>query len=330
MTTHRWTAVVFLAALLAPGWGTPRALAEKAYVEEEDKPRTWLFWNKPEKETPELQLAYAQGLEKRGRIRSAAKEYRRLAVYWPGSPEAPQAQLQYATLQYRRGKLAKSFKAYQKLIETYPNHAAYEDLLDRQFQIARELMEARHATFGFLPGFTQPKDALEPLQTIVKNGPRWERAAEAQYLIGWIHEDANDLDLAVVEYMNTMVRHPESPFAEQAAFNRCRCLLRLAEQNRYDMDQWQEAWYAMNLYLATYPDSERASVVSGQMKETFTRMARAAYDIALFYDEKTTNANAALIAYRSFAERYPTSEWTPHAKERIDALSTEVEVNPGE
>ncbi len=305
------------------GW---EAQARRTFVAEEEAHTTWLFWRRPAKNSPEEQLAHATRLERRGDLRRAARQYQRLPLFWPRSAEAPKAQLSYATLQHRRGKLENAFQGYQKLLERFPNHAPYEEVLERQFQIVEEMMERRYATFGIFPGFTRPKDAVEPLRTIVRNAPRWERSAEAQYLLGSIHEESGDYELAVVEYMNTMIRHPHSPFAESAAFARCRSLMQLAERGRYDLEQWQEAWFALNLFRATYPESEHTEAVQAFMQQAHRHMARAAFDVAVFYDENTRNQKAALVAYRSFAERFPNSEWTPRAQRRIEALSRKVEV----
>lgn len=325
MTAERLALLLPLAALLLLGAPPLEAQARRPYVAEEEEHTTWLFWRRPAKSTPDLQFEHAARLERSGRLRKAANQYRRLVLFWPRSEEAPQAQLQYATLQQQRGKLEKAFQGYQTVLERFPNQAAYEEVLERQFQLAHEMMERRYATFGIFRGFTRPKDAIEPLQTIVQNAPRWEHSAEAQFLLGSIHEESGDYDLAIVEYMNTMIRHPDSPYAEMAAFARCRSLMELATRGRYDMDHWQEAWYALNLFRANYPESEHTEQVQQFMQQAHRHKARAAYDIALFYDENMRNPNAALIAYKSFVERFPNSEWTPRAQKRIEALSQIVE-----
>ena len=305
----------------------PAALAadSKPYTEEE-KPRTsWLPGVKPKKSNPADQFEYAAKLYKNKKLKKAAKQFQKLVLFWPNTDQAAEAQLMYATIQQQRGKYEKAFYAYQKLIDDYESKFEYSKLLERQFEIAKAVMTKKHATFLLLSGYERPSEAIPYLEQIVENGPRWKHAAEAQYLVGGIRELEKEYELAIPDYMNTMLSYPNSRYAEQAAFGRCRCLMKLAEQSPNDIDAAESAWYALTVFKATYPDSEHKELVEAYLKESYYALAKQSYDVAVFYDQNTSKPKAALLSYEDFVERFPSSEWTPRARERIQVLSQLVE-----
>ena len=296
--------------------------ADKYVYSEETKPAsTWWPFLRPAKDTPEKQLAFANAAAKKKHQRKAAKQYRRLVQFWPDSKEAAEAQLRYATLQQQRGKYDKAFYGYQKLVDEFEGKFEYTKILDRQFSIAKTVMKETHATFFFLPGYERPRDAIPYLEKIVENGPRWEYADEAQFLLGEIRETEKDFELAIVDYMNTMLTYPDSEYAERAALGRCRCLIEISHRSPNDIDAAQEAWYALTLFKSTYPDSTHQDEINDHLKQTYTSLARKSYEVALFYDEHTKKPKAALLAYEDFVKRYPSSAWTPQARERIQTLT---------
>ena len=294
--------------------------ASDAYTENEESQRTFRIFLRTARDTPEEQLTYADGLQSHGRLKKADRQYRALIDQWPASPEAAVAQHKHADLLRRRGKHQQAFDQLQTLIDTYPGRFDYDDVLQSQFDIAVKVMNLKHGKLWILPGFEAPERALDMLARVVKNGPRSKHAAEAQYLQGSIREQVKEIELAVVDYTETMLRYPESSFAEKAAFGRARCLVRLSNESPNDTDSAQEAWHALTLFNTTYPKSEYRQRADQYSKQMYNRLARGAYDIAVFYDTKAQKYEAALFAYESFVRRFPSSQWTQKANQRIQAL----------
>ena len=312
--------LVFTAVALA-SVGVPAA---EPYTEErESGPRRHLL-RRASQATPQEQLAYADGLKARGQFKKADRQYRWLVRSWPNAPEAAVAQLNHAVHLRKRKKFEKSFEALQHLVETYPGRFPFDEVLSMQFGIAKDLMERRRGQFLFFPGFRSPQQALPLLEKVVKNGPRWEHAAEAQYLMGQIREENREEEMAVLDYMDTMLRYPRSPYATKAALGRARGLVHLSNRSPYDRELAQEAWYALTMYRTSYLGSQDPGEVDEMTRTVYNRLARGAYDIALFYDLKAKRPKSALVAYESFVRSYPVSEWTEEANARIEDLSKVV------
>lgn len=311
--------------------GRPEGPARTEYGKKEPKrtaKRGRSFFARPAKSNPADQLAYANELLASGSKR-AAKQFRALVLDWPDSDEAPLAQRTYAQLVEQRGKLQKAFDEYQYLVDRYAGQFDdYDGVLESQFRIATELFETRKGGFFFFPGFKAPERAIPLLERIIENGPRWESAAEAQYLIGQAYEFNQKYEKAIVEYTAGQNRYPESDFAEKCAYKRAYCLYLIAEEQPNSNEALKEAFAAMTLFTRSYASSERVERAEAYRKTLLRRMAKNAYQQAVFYEKVTRRPKAALLAYRRFVKEFPNSEWTGIAEIRIDALSQIVDKTP--
>lgn len=305
------------------GSGVPFGYAARPYVEKQ-RPHGIHPFCRPAKQNPAAQLAYAEELQRKGRIAAAMRQYRALTLRWPDSPETARALLAHARLLEKTGHPEAAFDEYEDLLENHAGTIPYEDILERQLAIARRLMETRKGRI-FFGGFEAPERAIPLFEKILNHGPQWARAPEVQYLIGLAYEKSRQYELAVDAYAAVMLHFPESPFAEKASFSRCRCLYRLARGAPNDDDMADAAWAALTLFLDTYPQSQYAAAARSYRKTLYRRRARAAYNIALFYDRIARRPAAALIAYRRFVRQFLDSGWTPLAKSRIQELEKSVE-----
>jgi outer membrane protein assembly factor BamD (BamD/ComL family) len=309
---------------------TAQAAPEEVYAEESPRGGFLSWFSRPAQPTPPEQLAYADALHAQGKIKAAGRQYRNLVRAWPGSIEAPVAQRRYAVAFRERGKLRDAFDAYQDLIDQYPGRFPHHEVLQEQFDIAVETMNRRRARFLFIPGFYAPERALEMFQDLLRNGPRWEKAPEVAYTIGFIQEHVGDWELAIVSYMDAMLRFPESSYAERAAYGRARCLVELSDGRPYDMETAEEAWYAMSLFNSTYPDSEHGEEARAAWKRMRNRLAQDQFQVARYYDQIARQPRAALVAYQTLMRRYGAgsseeSSWTEEARARIESLKAIVE-----
>ncbi len=272
------------------------------------------------------QLAYANELLRQpGKRRDAEKQYLELVHEWPQSPEAPLAQMAYAGLLEERGKLQKAFDECQYLIEYYAGSFPYEGVLERQFRIANRVMTAKRGDFLFLPGFDAPERAVPMFRRIVRNAPSWEKAPEAQHLVGVILEGNGEYAEAVLAYEQVMTRYPENELAPEAQFRRAVSLYRLAEKQPRDEKSCRVALTALSQYLNRYPDSNSAEEAAGYRQGLQARLTGLYHSRAVFYDEVAKRPEAALIAYRDFIQQCPSAEQVPAVKARIEQLVEQLE-----
>ncbi|MCZ7592506.1 MAG: tetratricopeptide repeat protein [Kiritimatiellae bacterium] len=318
--------ILVFCSLLALAFSTPSAVwAKSAPYEMTAKKHSWFSFNRPAKKNPMDQLALARRLQADGQLKKAGKAYRALTTTWPGSPEATLAQWGLAQTLDARGKLEDAFNEYNTLATKYTGNYPYDSIVQRQFEIANATMDKRKGALLIFGGFKAPERAIPLFEKVIQNAPRAPFAAESQYLIGHAYELSEQLELAVVAYMNAQNRYPGTEWSEKAAFGRARCLIRLSEESPNDEEALDQAWAAIIVYLNAYPNSEENNLAQAYRDSLLRRRAKASYDKALFYDKVAKRPLAAVKSYENFVRQYPNSEWSALARARIKELTPLVE-----
>jgi outer membrane protein assembly factor BamD (BamD/ComL family) len=317
--------VFLLGLLLAPLLAiAPGCASTKPYTEVEERHFMWIF-GRPAKDNPTDQLAHAKSLQDKGKAKAAAKAFRALTAKWPGAPEAPLAQYEYAKWQDEQGKLTSAFDQYQKLVDRYAGQFPYDEVVERQFAIANEVLHKRKGKFLFFGGFKAPERAAPLFESVARNAPRGPHAAEAEYMAGLAYELSEEYELAVVSYLTVQNLYPSSPFAEQAAFGRIRAWYQMAEESPNDAEALDQAWTAASLYVASYPRSANIDQAKAYKEKLYKQRAESAYSKAVYYDKIARKPESALMSYQSFVRLFPSSELVSAAQERITQLSQIVE-----
>lgn len=303
--------------------GYTASAADSAKSAPPEKKRPSMF-ARPKKQTPAEQLAYADSLRDSGRISEAARHYNALVHTWSDSAEAPAAQLAYARLLEKQGDYSEAFDEYEYLIQRYTGSFQYSDVLESEFRIANCIMTARHKFLGILPGSPRFETALSLFEKIVLNGPQWSGTPQAQFNIGWIHEQLGDYDLAVSAYEVVQQNYPKSKVAGDAAFRQGCCLYLIARDRPHEERSLQVARTYLQKFLRAYPDHGSAADAAGYLAEVVRQLADMAYDRALFYD-KGEHLKSALIAYTDFLNKFPDSAKAGTARKRMEELEKKVD-----
>lgn len=317
-------ALILLAQVWAEGQELERYPAE-AKQDSIPSRKTRSIFHRPAKSSPPEQLAYAEQLAASGRLRKAGRAFDALVHTWPEAPEAVRAQMRLAETLEKRGCYQEAFQEYQYLIENFTGQYPHAAVLERQFQIAHLLMTRRVGKFLGLPGFAAPERALPLFEAVVRNGPQWERAAEAQLLIGTLHEEAGSYEEAIAAYSKLYYNYPRSSLAVEAAFRRARCEYRLAKANRRDESSCRAALSSLSAFLLNYPDHPQAAELREYEAEIESHLAQMHYERALFYDKTAKKPAAALIAYQDFLRKFPASPLAVRVQKRVTELKGDLE-----
>lgn len=239
---------------------------------------------------------------------------------WPNSKEAPWAARARADILMARGDYEKAFDAYQYLIDNYSSRMAdYDTVLERQYEIAVRIMNRRHMKWLF-GGYRSPEYAVDYFEKIIRNGPQWSRAAEAQYLIGKCDQEEDDYELAITAYGVLGYRYPDSKFAEAAAWQQIVCLRQLLGQYPNSPQMLDRTLTATTVFLSTYPNSKYKSRIIGLRNKLYEVKAGAMYDKATFYANVPKKPKAAILYDKALIKEYPKSRYVPLAKEHMADL----------
>jgi len=329
MSGSRGTLSILLLSLLTASvaWGQDDPFEPQPTEFKSERKRPSVF-RRPEKDTPDAQLAYATRLHLAGDLKQAARQYLALVHEWHDSSEAVRAQLAYAEILMNRGRDERAFREFQYLVDHYAGLFPHDTVLGHQLAIAHRVRTKRRGKFLFYPGFTAPERALPLLQRIVKNAPKWEKAPEAQFYYGRIRESQRDYVEAVAAYEVLQSRYPRSDFAVRAAHRRAVCLWALAEQSPRDEQRCQTAIRALAAFVRAHPGDRNTAGAREKLAVLTERLAQAVYERAVFYDRRARRPDSALIAYKEYLRRFPLSSRAAEVHKRIKDLEAEQE--PGD
>jgi len=288
-----------------------------AYAVEEQGRSTWRTTFDKRMPTSAEQWEYARETQNKGWLKKADRRMLYLVRRWPNTQEAPWAQRARADMLYSRGKLKVAFKEYQYLIDNYSSRMRdYDSVLESQFEIAIDVMNRRRMRWLF-SGYRAPEYAVDYFEDVIRNGPQWSRAPEAQFLIGKCHQEANELELAISAYGVLGYRYPDSTFAETAAWQQIGCLDKLRKEYPNSLEILDRTLTATTVFLSTYPTSANKGRTIQLRNKLYEVKARKVFDEAAFYAKVPKKPEAAIIYYEQMIKEYPKSKLVPEAHERI-------------
>lgn len=282
------------------------------------------FAHKPA--TPAEHWDYATSLRARGKLKAALKQFDRLQKRWPESAQAAAAVQARGDIFFELGDDKQAFAAYEMLIKTYYTGLKnYDSILENQYAVAlREMQRTRMPwLFG---GYQVPERAIPYFESILKNAPQWERAAEIQYQIGVANQKDEQYRAAIDAYSAVEYRYPHSSFAERAARAKLRSLRALVEKTPYSADLREEAQLASALFVELYPQSPGREEADRFAAELAEQAAAHDLDVARFYERvpHPTRRESAQIYYQSVADQYADTHSARAASQRLRVLLSDT------
>ena len=277
------------------------------------------------------QLEVAQQAFTKKNYSLALKAARRTVKVWPLSDSAAKAQYLLGRSYQAKGQHEKAFKTYQTLLEKYPKVDNYQEVLERQFDIANEFLAGRwFRLLGYFPFFPSMDRTAGLLEKVIKNGPYSPVATRAQLNIGAAREKQsswfNKVDPfreAVTAYEKAADRYHDNPeIASEALFKTGRAYFKQASKADYDQSVAGKAIATFGDFLTLFPDDPRGPEARKMIAALKTEQARGAYTTARYY-EKRKKWKAALIYYNEATIKDPDSSYAQVAKQRLEAIRKE-------
>jgi outer membrane protein assembly factor BamD (BamD/ComL family) len=247
-----------------------------------------------------------------GAHEEAVTRFKSLARLAPRTEYASAAWWQVARLQEKLGDLQEAFDALQKLVAGSPGH--FERAHAEQWRIVRRMIEglADHDRLAKLRGqkpeklLAADREALhDMLDTICRNGPQSEVAAQAQFARGMLLERDGRLEEALARHEAFLEMYPEHELADDAACQTAYIRYKQWRGMRSEAPRLRQAAQdALNWFLVRYPQSERASLAFSCLREMIAAERRELESVARFYEGRG-NLEAAAVYYRQLAAKDP-------------------------
>lgn len=252
----------------------------------------------------------------------AMKAAQRTVRNWPLSDYAPQAQYLVGRCYEAEGKDQVAFKHYQQLLEKYPKIDKYDEVLQRQFEIANRFLGGQWARlWGYIPVPFSMEKTAEMYEKVVKNGPYSEVGPKAQMNIGEARERQKDYPEAVRAYERAADRYADrEAVASDAMYKAGMAYLKEAKTAEYDQTVASKAIATFGDFATLHPDDKRITEAQQRIESLRTEQSRGAFETAKFY-EKRKKWKAAVIYYNVANNMDRSSVYAEIARSRIEELN---------
>ena len=275
------------------------------------------------------QLIVAQDAFDRKDYSLALRAAHRVVKVWQYSDYAPQAQYLVGRCYEAKGADERAFNAYQKLLEDYPKSVNFEEVLNRQYQIAnRFLAGERFKIWHVIPFFPSMERTAGLFAKIVKNGPYSDIAPQAQMKIGEAREKQKNYPDAVKAYERAADRYNDrAKIAADALFKKGLAYSEEAAKAEYDQSTAEQAIAAFTDFMTLYPDDARVARAQKEIDSLHVEQARGNFETAQYYEgkHKWLGARTYYNEVVNLLLNEPNSPYAVHARERIDAINKRLQ-----
>jgi outer membrane protein assembly factor BamD len=252
----------------------------------------------------------------------------RVVKVWPLSDYAPHAQYLVGRCLEEKGKDEMAFSAYQVIVEQYPKSAEYEDVLWRQYAIARRFLQGEWPKlWGYIPyppSMDQPADMFGK---IVQSGPYSDVAPHAQLRIGAAREKQKDYPAAVKAYETAADRYQNQPvIVADALYREGISYAKEAATAEYDQNTAAQAIAVFTDFITLYPDDRRAPQAQRIITMLKSQQVQGNFKIAQFY-ESSKKWDGAVIYYNEVLQLDPNSRYAALARQRIEVLKPRLQAS---
>lgn len=256
----------------------------------------------------------------------ALKAARRTVRTWPLSDFAPRAQYLIGRCYEEKGQDEKAFNEYQRLLTKFPKIENYDEVLNRQYEIANRYLAGQwFKLWGRVPFFPSMEKTSEMYAKVIRNGPYSQVAAEAQMSMGTAREKQSNYPAAVKAYEHAADRyHFNKDVAADALFKAGVSYHKQAQRAEYDQSIAGTAIDKFTEFMTLYPNDPRVPEAQQTIAKLRTEQARGSFQIARFY-EKKNRWDGALVYYNEVLLKDPNSKYAEQAKLRIDSLKQKIQ-----
>lgn len=275
------------------------------------------------RESAREQLQVAQAAFDKKDYKLSLKAAKRTVKMRKLSDFAPQAQYLIGRCYEAQHKDEQAFKAYQEVLEKYPKFNNYQDVQQRQYDIAVRYLNGQfYRLFGYVPFYRSWEKTAGLFEKVVKNGPYSPIAPQAQMDVGAAREKQKDFPLAVKAYERAADRYADQrQFAADATFKAGLAYQKEARTADYDQSVSGKAIASFTDFIALYEDDPRVPDAERRIKSLKDEQARGNFTIAQYY-EKGRKWEAARIYYNAAYAIDPSSALGTKARQRIEALKS--------
>jgi outer membrane protein assembly factor BamD len=167
------------------------------------------------------------------------------------------------------------------------------------------------AKYAMAIEFYEQKDysrALQLMDQIVPIFKGTDKAQDLEYMYAMSYFKQSDYILAGYYFKRYYRSYPTSENAENALYFSAYCNYMDSPRSSLDQESTKVAIQEMKLFIARFPDSEKAKLAKDILLELETKLEKKEYDIARQY-YKMEDYNASITAFKTYLKNYPETQY---------------------
>lgn len=137
-------------------------------------------------------------------------------------------------------------------------------------------------------------------------------AERVQFYYAYCHYHQKQYDLAEYYFKNFHDTYQRSPFAIEALFMHAYSLYESTPQYNLDQGNTDRAIQELQEFINRYPESNYVAQATAAIRDLRAKLERKSFEVAKLY-EQLRRYKSAVIAYESFRQSYPDSEYREEA-----------------
>ena len=259
------------------------------------------------KDSPREQYDWAMHFYKINDFQRAADEFVRLTKHYADSDLSPEAQY-YAGRSYEElGKYYFAFQKYQKTIEKYPYTKRMEEIIKREFNIAKIFQVEETPKLMDLELSVSLDRAIEIYKKIVETNPFGLYADKSLFNMAECYRRLMKYDEALDDYERIVNDHPESQLVADAKYQYAYTKYEASLDPEYDQESTEDALKEFKQISKTTPVPAIAKEAEKVLDELRKRKADSIIKVAQFY-ERQNKYRSAVIYYKDVAGKFSGSD----------------------
>ena len=271
------------------------------------------------KDTPEEQYKWAMRFFKKKEYARAAEEFTLLTAHFKDSDLAPEAQY-YAGRSYEEaGKPYPAFTAYQKTIDSYPFTKRIDEIIEREYNLGRDLYKKHSGKLMGKELMTDLDRAGEIFKIVRENAPFGIYADKAQFMLGQCHKKSEQYNEAIDAFQLLVDEYAKSNLVEKAKYEVAQCTYLASLKSDYDQELTDEAIEEFKRVAASQTGGVLTEDAKAAVSLLENKKAKSLFKTAQFY-EKQKHYKSAVIYYKEIIKKYPESSFSNFSIENLGKI----------
>ncbi len=219
-----------------------------------------------------------------------------------------------------------AFKKFRTAVDNYSSFVPYIDILNREFEIAKDNFDGGQDKF-LIFAFSTDTKAIEIYDHIATVGPYAPFTPEAIYRSALLSYDLKEYDDAASKFRQIMTKYPASEFAKDARLDLAVTLLRNSVDANGDGTLVGEAHQLISLFVKRYPDHERIDEANELYQSIRSTKAKRLLYLGEFYRREPHKRNDASKRYLTeLMAKYDNTESAQRAAELLAIITAEESI----